>query len=197
MAKKVWIDTLVANKLGERLIPTLDKLLSEGYIGVMAEPAIDIKPFQENQGWVEDKLTEDQLVLEAFYDSFDELTRKAFTWSSYGITTEPAKTFEKAVMSLPDSDKIDAYRYLLEDYSIEREEWCDGRPAYQGPKKLSAEAQKILKLPEDATRTEVLKAAETIGQMELFEQFNMGYVEGIARQHDCAYVLSLNGATEL
>lgn len=197
MAKKVWIDTLVANKLGEQLIPTLDKLLSEGYIGVMAEPAIDIGAFRENQGWLEDKLTEDQLVMEAFYDSFDEMMRKAFMWSSYGVTTEPAKTFEEATMTLPDSVELNTYRYLLEDYSIEREEWCDGRPAYQGPKKLSVEAQKILKLPEDATRTEVLKAAEAMGKMELFEQFNMGYVEGLARQHDCAYVLSLNGATEL
>lgn len=197
MAKKVWIDTLVANKLGERLISILDQLFEEGYTGVMAETAIDIKSFRENQGWVEDKLAEDQLVMEAFYDSFDELTQKAFTWSSYGITTEPAKRFEVAVMSLPDSDELIDYRYLLEDYSIEREAWCDGRPAYQGPKKLSVEAQKILKLTEDATRTEVLKAAETMKKMELFEQFNMGYVEGLARQHDCDYILSMNGATKL
>lgn len=197
MANKFWIDSMVANKLGSRLIPLMEGLFEQGYTAVAAEPVIDIGALQEDPDWFKRQVEAGKILLEAFYESFDDVTSKAFTWSSAGITTAAADTFGEAIEGLPNEEAIHCLSDIFDELCIEQVEWIEGRPEYKAPGKLSPEAQKILGLPEDATRTEVLAAAEAANRVDLFEAFNASYVDGLARQHDCAYVLGMDGVTEL
>lgn len=197
--KKFWIDTLVANELGERLIPLLKDLFKQGYTAVIAETIVDIRGFHGHQhrNWIVERILAHDLIIEAFYSDINDLTNKQFTWSFCSITTEASPYFIVAVMNLPNHEEILELSDIVSYYKISKEQWLSGRPAYKATDKLSPEVYKTFGLSESATRTDVLSVAKATDRMDLFEEFNAIYVEGLARQHDCCYVLSMNGVTKL
>ena len=64
MAKKFWIDAMVANLLGERLIPMLEDLFENGFVGVAADNAIDVNAFLANPDWVKNQIEDGRLVID-------------------------------------------------------------------------------------------------------------------------------------
>lgn len=193
MAKKIWLDTMVANEYGARLIPHLEDFFEKGFTVVSAETAVDIRGFHGNHFWLKQHIVQDHIIIEAFYPDFDSLTAKAFTWSSMnGLTTQASSSFVNAIRGVPAETEIAQLRDVIDKYCIEKEKWIVGRPPYQASGELSTEIQAFLNLPDGATRTDILAAAKKQNRMDLFDKFNLHYVEGLARQHGCQYVLTLN-----
>lgn len=196
MAKKFFVDTIVANELGNHLIPLLKDLFGSGYVAVVSDAAVDIRDFQDAIGWTEEQIEEGRLIVEAFYDSLDCLTEKPFTWSSRNVTTPEAISFHEATKAMTFFQKrIELLADLIDRSCLERDEWIKVRPAFDV--KLSKKAMEVLGLSETATRTEVLKAAKIAKRMDLFCEFNFNYENAMARQHDCKYVLTEYGVRAL
>ena len=192
MNKRFWVDTVVAKELGAELIPALERIMADGYVAVVADTAIDIVAFQQNPAWVAEKATDGWLIVEAFYDSFDQMTAKYFVWSSAdGKTTEKADTFDEAIVSLPNADDIEILREVIDTIKVKKADWIEGRSPWKAPGKLSPEAQAVLNLAEGANRSNVLMAAKLADRMDLFNDFNAVYCEGLAKQHDCEYMLTV------
>ena len=193
MNKRFWVDTVVAKELGAELLPALERAFADGYVAVTADTAIDIAAFQQNPAWLAEKATDGWLIVEAFYDSFDQMTAKYFVWSSAdGKATEKADTFDEAIKSLPNAVDIAVLRDVLDTNMVKKADWIEGRSPWKAPGKLSPEAQAVLNLAEGANRSEVLMAAKLADRMDLFDDFNASYCEGLAKQHDCDYILTVN-----
>lgn len=181
--ERIWLDTTVLAVLPKE---TLEELAREGYTLVIANTAIDVKHFQEDPTWVESMLNKKQLIIEMWL-TLDQMTAKPFYWSSFGVETPASASFEEAVSYLPDAEKVLALADIIDHYGIPRGKWTQG--AYTAPTPLSIEDSGTLGVDTMATRTEILKAAQQINKMHIYDRYNVGYCRGLATQHRCDYML--------
>ena len=192
--KRIWLDTVTLQQM-QNPIETLQEILrSNEYRDckfVIANTILDVKAFQENLMFVQQSLLTGVLSIE-IWSMPDQMTEKPFFWSSAGVETPAAKSFEEAIKNLPNKEGIMRLKDLMEMYGIRKEDWPKGQWAPPAP--LGEEAQKVLGLTEAATRTEVLKACKKANRMDLFDSYNVGYNRGLARQHTCDAILNTDGS---
>lgn len=186
---RVFLDTVtLANT--EDVIGHLNRLSTEGYTLVIPNTVLDVKVFQENPDWLKKHLADESIVIQMWLTP-DQMTAKAFYWSSCGMTTEPAACFEDAIENLPNWEGIMELCELMNQYGLSREQWNPG--AWAPPEPLNPEYQELLGVPDGATRTDVLAACKLTGHMEVFDEYNLGYNRGLATQHHCGLIMGTDG----
>lgn len=189
---RTWLDTAVlANIDVEKVTPRILSLINQGYQFVIANTIMDVKVFQQNFPWIEFALRKKYLLIE-IWNTPDEMTSKEFHWSSCGITTPASGSFEEAIDGLPNKNEILAIKKLVEKFGIPKGKWEQG--TYSAPKELSAQAAATLGISPTKNRTDVLLACKSQNRMDIFDEFNIGYVEGLAHQHMCGKMLLTDGS---
>lgn len=196
---KIFIDTTSAITL---TIDRLDNLVAAGCKLCFTNTVVDIATIRKNPDWFEQQLKSGTAFVECWSSeaglspaaALDEMTSKAFYWSSFDITTAPAMCFEAVYAKLPKKDReaVDRIARLVIDYGLPKGSWPMGQ--WTKPTPISAEDAKALGVdPDTATRTEILAAARKTMQMDVYSRYNVGYCTGIARQHCCQGILNSNG----
>lgn len=189
--KKLWLDTTIATELR---LEQLQELIQHHQIAV-ANTAIDIAIFQQNQEWLEEQLENGTIVIE-MWNTPDEMTAKPFYWSSCGIETPASASFEEAVMNLPNGADILDLCELVDYYAIPKGEWKQGE--WAPPAHISAEHAQILGIdPLTATRTDILAAAKAKNRMDIYDAYNLGYNRGLCKQHLCDGIILSTGSFAL
>lgn len=194
--ERLYLDTMVAAELGSSLVAVCDEHIANGCTVVIPNTVLDVRAFQENLEWFEGKLKDRKIVIQIFMTP-DQMTQKRFLWSSSGMETPASSSFEEAITDLPNKDKILEIKKLMDKYGYPRGEWPNGQGEWAKPEPLSAEAQEILNLPADATRTEVLAICRQKNRMDLFNSFNQGYCKGLYKQHQCTGMITVEGSAML
>lgn len=200
-SNNVLIDSTLAALRGGKLIGDLEDLFQRGYKAVATDVAmLDIQAFLDNPFWVIDQVKAGNIVIEAWYlkgdedeRCFDGITSKPFFWSSCQQMTEAGESFLEVVKGLPNGITIALMSGIVRVLSIPRNQWNIDRP-FIPVGKLPADLRERLGLSEDQdNRSAALEAAKKLGRMELFNEANKTYCYGMAKQHDCCYLLGCNG----
>lgn len=186
---RIFLDTMV---LAEMVNPIarLNRLIKGGYTLVIPNTVVDVQCFQNNLEWLCDQLRDRKIVIQMWMTP-DEMTKKSFMWSSCQLTTKPAECFEDAIENLPNWEGILQVKELMLRYGLSKEEWNPGQ--WDAPKPLTDEQKEILGVPDSATRTDILAACKFTGHMEIFDEYNAGYNCGLATQHHCGYLMTIDG----
>ena len=196
---KIFIDTTIMKGVS---IDMLNHLISVGFKLCFTNTVVDIGIIRDNPDWFESQLKAGTVFIECWSSepglspaaALDEMTAKAFYWSSFDITTAPAMCFEAVYAKLPKADResLDRIARLVIDYGLPKGSWPMGQ--WTKPTPISAEDAEALGVdPNTATRTEILSAATKTGAWEAYSRYNAGYCSGLARQHCCQGILNANG----
>ena len=185
--RRIWLDTTVLPFVS---LETLEALAQNNVL-VIANTAIDVKLFQENFEWVDEKLKKGQLVIE-MWNTLDEMVKKAFFWSSCNIETPACDSFEEAASYLPNTQQVLNLAELVKVYGIPKGQWPIGCE-YEPPAPLTEAEANYLGIPVDSTRTAILAAAREQNKMRTYDEYNARYCKIIAKQHTSKYILCSDG----
>lgn len=183
---RIWLDPSYLAQITKDRIQSLVKI---GNTLVTDEGIVDMTVFQENPRWTRYLLEKEKLVIET-NKKLDEFTAENVLWFSCGIETPAYKTFEDAIVLLPNANGILEIAVLLEEYSSK---WTPGPIT---PPPLSIEECDILWVDHRASRPEIYKAAVERGKMYIFDIHNKIYVRCIAKQHYCDAMILADGTLE-
>jgi hypothetical protein len=186
--KRIWLDTVVASMLSKE---DFEQVIYNGDTLIIANTVIDVKVFQDNIDWFESRLQDSSIIIE-IWNTPNEMVQKHFFWSSCQLATESADDLETAVQSLPNGEAILKVAILVDYYGIPKGSWKMG--AWAPPAPLSAEIAEALEIdPATVNRSDVMTAAQRKGRMDLFDEYNVGYNKGLAKQHMCDAILNSDG----
>ena len=185
----VWVDSFVVSKLQKE---HFDRLTADGYTLVVSNTAIDIKAFQENIGWLEEQLSSEKIVIHLWVYDLDEMTFKPMYWSSCSQTTAPAKSFEDAVMELPNAAGILDVSDLIFEHGIPFGSWLkEDVNCFEFT--ISNDMLKLGINVHSNTRSDIYAICQKANRMDIFDTYNEEYVRRIAIQHCCDAILNSDG----
>lgn len=194
---RIWLDTIVLENTDKaKALELISSLPKDGKCQfVIANTIVDVRVFLNNLSWVEEAIKRKHILIEVWLTP-DEMTSKDFFWSVFQTTTPASGSFAEAIkhLHLPPSyeDRLLTLKGFVEEYGIPKGEWEQG--TYSAPKELSPEAAAILGIAPTKNRTKVLLACKRQNRMDIFDDFNVGYNEGLAHQHLCNKMLLIDGS---
>lgn len=191
--KKALIDTTRCNANDNDMqLRSFKQAIDMGWTLVVNDTAVNMRVLLFNQDWFEEELKLGRVRIQKFYSSIDKMVEKPFHWGTFGIDTPACDSMEECLKNhfhIEEAKRVQGMCDLIERYGIGKENWKQDFT----PEPLADEYCDILGLSPKATRSQVLGNCKKMDRMDIFEEFDKGYVRGMARQHGCESYMEKNG----
>lgn len=131
--KRIWVDSRLNQMTDNQALRTIASFNIEreenGEMLTLVTDStfLDIKVFQSMQPWAEQLLNNGTLIIE-IWETPDEMVRRPFFWTSFGIQTPECESIEEAIKYLVQNNggTVRAMARMVRQYGLPKGTWVQG-----------------------------------------------------------------------